>query len=100
MSESQPARKHPTYLSLAKSCREGDNRLATPRDALRGCLDEVEAGELDPEMLLILIATKPSQEGDRNFTWRTAGVDYFSTIALLERFKAWFVASWMGLGPD
>jgi len=73
-------------LAAARALKAGDNRLWSPVDCLRDCLNDIETGRVPCEKLMVLrLVTSPDAKGDRfDVGYNVAQLKGSEILALLE----------------
>lgn len=84
-SESKDYSKEPVSLAEARAQKAKNASLWAPRDALIDVLRRIDAGEVNPEAILIVYRFK---EGEDRFTeWTRSGDNEAVFIGMLEQAK-------------
>lgn len=77
---------HPISLAEARSEREGDASIWTPRDALINLLRDIDSGVTNPDAL-VCVYRFVDDNGDLCSRFVQAGPDVHVSLGLLERGK-------------
>jgi hypothetical protein len=73
----------PINLAAHRAARSGDCRDWSPLDALRECIEKIESGEWDVEMVYVAMKTRADRDGNFRTPSRCAGMNRLESIGLL-----------------
>lgn len=81
--------QHPPSINEIRAGRSRSAADWTARDALVSLLRGIDAGEIKPNALVVLVRSQdPKDESKVLLTWAVSSPDLYTTIGLIERGKA------------
>lgn len=72
----------PINLNAVRSRKTGDCQDWTPLDALKELVQEIEAGEADPDMLYVCMRER-SEDNSAEYNFKAAGVNTLEAMGLV-----------------
>jgi len=72
----------PDQLAERRSTQAGDCKLWSPRDALLAAVRDLDAGEINPQMLVVSFR-QPTEDGKLEYRYYAAGVTVLEHVGLL-----------------
>lgn len=95
MSDNGNGRNGTVSLAARRAELTGDCTLWTPADALRSALEDIEAGTINPEQMVIHLFEE-TEDGRWRHHYYAAGVTHQEHVAILEMAKARALEDWRG----